>query len=185
MSIRAKLKYLRIAPRKVRLVADMIRGKTASEARVLLSFCNKKAALPLLKLLNSALANAKSQQNKEEDILFISKITVDEGPKLKRWRARSRGQAFEIQKKTSHISLVLDEITEKSREKLKKVTKKQEAVSEKKEVPKVESKEKEAKEKEAKEELIAKQKPKFKPEKETKKPTTKKIIPKMFRRKAF
>lgn len=184
MSITAKLRYLRIAPRKVRLVADMIRGKTASEARVLLSFCNKKAALPILKLLNSALANAKSQQNKEEDMLFISKITVDEGPKLKRWRARSRGQAFEIQKKTSHINLVLDEITDKLKEKMKKKAKKKEAVFEKKEVSESKPKEKEIKEElKTKQKLKLKSKPKI--EKEAKKPTTKKIIPKMFRRKAF
>jgi large subunit ribosomal protein L22 len=126
MKATAKLKHLRTAPRKVRLVADMVRGKKAVEAQHLLAFCTKKSAKPILKLLNSAVANAKgSLINGDESNLYISKITVDEGPKLKRWRARARGQAYEIQKKTSHINLVLDEIKEtgkmkKTKEKTKK-----------------------------------------------------------------
>ena len=110
MIITAKLKYLRIAPRKVRLVADLIRNKMVFQAKTILNFQTKKAAKPLLKLLNSAIVNAKNNFQLEEAQLYISKITIDEGPKLKRWRARARGQAAEIQKKTSHINLVLDEI---------------------------------------------------------------------------
>lgn len=105
----AKLRYLRIAPRKVRLVADLIRGKSVKEAETLLSFQTKRAARPLLKLLKSALANAKNNLKMNTDNLYISKITVDEGPKFKRWRPRARGRAYMIQKKTSHITLVLDD----------------------------------------------------------------------------
>jgi len=103
MSVVAKLCYLRIAPRKVRLVADLIRGKSVEEAQTILNFTVKKASQPLLKLLNSAISNAKNNFQLETSNLFISKITVDEGPKYKRWRPRSRGQIYQIQKKTSHV----------------------------------------------------------------------------------
>lgn len=120
MRASAKLRYLRMAPRKVRLIADLVRSKSAEEAQGILSFSTKKSADPLLRLLRQAIANAKNTSELEESDLYISKITVDEGPKLKRWRARSRGQAFEIQKKTSHIILVLDEIKGTSLKKTKK-----------------------------------------------------------------
>ena len=108
--IKAELNYLRIAPRKARLVANMIRGKAAGQAKALLGFALKGAARPMKKLLESAMANAKNDFNIENpDELIISKLTVDEGPKLKRWRARARGRAMQIQKKTSHITLVLAE----------------------------------------------------------------------------
>lgn len=107
MPITAKLQYLRIAPRKVRMVADLIRGKTIEEAQTILNFTVKKTAHPLLKLLKQAIANAKNNFQTEQSNLYISKITVDEGPKLKRWRARARGRAYEIQKKTSHLTLTL------------------------------------------------------------------------------
>ena len=110
MTVTAKLRHLHIAPRKVRLVADLIRGKTIEEARTILNFTVKKAVNPLLKLLNSAAANAKNNFKLAEADLFISKIEVSEGPKLKRSRPRARGQAYEIQKKTSHITIVLDEV---------------------------------------------------------------------------
>ena len=110
MAVTAKLRYLHIAPRKVRLVADLIRGKTVEQAQEILNFTIKRASVPLLKLLKSALANAKNTSIANLDNLYISKITVDEGPKLKRWRPVSRGRAFEIQKKTSHVTLILDEI---------------------------------------------------------------------------
>ncbi len=109
MEIKAQINYLRIAPRKVRLVADMIRGKKAVEVQTLLGFSLKRGARALKKLLESALANAKNNFEIEDlENLYIKTITVDEGPKLKRWRARSRGRAMQIQKKTSHITLTLD-----------------------------------------------------------------------------
>jgi len=119
MEVKAKLKYFRTAPRKVRLVADLIRGKKVEEAKNLLDFSLKKAAAPLKKLLDSAVANAKNDFDLEETTLWISKITVDEGPKLKRWRARARGRAYEIQKKTSHITIVLEGEKKKEAEKKK------------------------------------------------------------------
>ncbi|PJA84728.1 MAG: 50S ribosomal protein L22, partial [Candidatus Nealsonbacteria bacterium CG_4_9_14_3_um_filter_37_13] len=84
MSVTAKLRYLRIAPRKVRLVADLIREKSVEEAQTILSFTTKKAAKVLLKLLKQAIANAKTNFQLEEKNLYISKILVDEGPKYKR-----------------------------------------------------------------------------------------------------
>lgn len=110
MEYKAKLSYLRIAPRKVRLVADLIRNKNVISAKNQLEFSKKRSAKPLLKLLNSAVSNAKNMNDQiNMDVLFIKKIFVDEGPKLKRYRARARGMAFEIQKKTSHITLILSE----------------------------------------------------------------------------
>jgi len=98
-----------MAPRKVRLVADLIRGKDVKEAKEVLSFCKRRAAKPLLKLLNSAISNAKHNFNLKEENLFVSKIMVDEGPRLKRIFPRSRGRADTIQKKMSHITIVLEE----------------------------------------------------------------------------
>ncbi|MCD6270930.1 50S ribosomal protein L22 [bacterium] len=105
----AKLRRLRIAPRKVRLVADLIRKKSVNEALAILDFTRKKAARPLKKLLNSAIANAKNNFQLDPSKLYISKITVDEGPKYKRWMPRARGRADLILKRTSHITLVLSE----------------------------------------------------------------------------
>ena len=110
MAVKSKLSYLRISPRKVRLIADIIEKKKAEEAQAILGFTIKKGAGPLLKLLNSAIASAKNDFQMEPSNLYISKIIVDEGPKYKRWRARSRGMASPIQKKTSHVTIVLDEI---------------------------------------------------------------------------
>ena len=126
----AKLRHLHIAPRKVRLVADIVRGKTAQEALVILNFTTKKAAYPISKLLNSALANAKNNFQLDSANLYISKITVDEGPKIKRWRARARGSAYEIQKKTSHINIVLEEIIKSKNVKKARKAKKETAAAE-------------------------------------------------------
>lgn len=113
MKAYAKLNYLRIAPRKVRLVADLIRGKRVEEAQNILNFTQKKAAFPLFKMLKAAMANAKNNLKLEEENLYIAKILVGEGPKLKRMMPGARGHADEIQKKTSHITLVLDELSPK------------------------------------------------------------------------
>ena len=110
MTASAKLRYLRIAPRKVRLVVDLIRGKKVTEAQNILRFARKKGADPVLKTLNSAVASAKANKQLDESGLYISKITVDEGPKLKRWLPRARGVASPMQKKVSHITIELDAI---------------------------------------------------------------------------
>ncbi len=86
----------------------MVRGKNAEKAQAVLGFCIKKGALPVKKLLESALANAKNNFQLKQDDLFISLIKVDEGRTLKRWRARARGRACRIEKKTSNITLELD-----------------------------------------------------------------------------
>ncbi len=123
MPITAKLNYLRIAPRKVRLLADLIRGKSVDQAQDILSFTAKRASLPLLKLLRSAMASAKNEFKGQQLSLYISKITVDEGPKLKRFMPRARGSAYEIQKKTSHVTLVLDTIKPAKVKNMKKTRK--------------------------------------------------------------
>lgn len=109
MQVKVELNNLRIAPRKVRLAADLVRGKRAQEAQTLLSFTVNKPAQNILKLLNSGIASATHDRKMKEDDLFIEKIFVDEGPKLKRWHPMSRGRAYPIQKKTSHITLVLSD----------------------------------------------------------------------------
>lgn len=108
MEITAKLRYLRMSPRKTRLVADLVRNKDADQAASILQFANKRSSEPILKLLNSALANAKNNFSKT-DGLYIKRIFVDQGPTYKRSRPRARGMASPINKRTSHITLVLDE----------------------------------------------------------------------------
>jgi len=96
-----------MSPRKVRLVADTIKGKLVTDAAQILSFGLRRPNEPLRKLLNSAVANAKHNFNIERDALFVKNITVDKGPTLKRSRARARGRAFPINKRSSHITLIL------------------------------------------------------------------------------
>jgi len=109
MEARAVAKYIRMSPQKVRLVVDLVRGKRVGEAKQILLFTRKYAAGPVSKALNSALANAKQNPNIDENILFVKEIFVDQGPSLKRWRARAQGRAAAIKKRMSHITVVLDE----------------------------------------------------------------------------
>ncbi len=109
MEIKAKLKYLRSAPRKVRLVADMVRGKNVEDAINVLNFSPRKVALPIAKLIHSAVANAEENGGIDVDILYVKKIHVDEGPTMKRFMPRAMGRATRINKRTSHVTLVLDE----------------------------------------------------------------------------
>jgi len=127
MEVKVKLNNLRTAPRKVRQVVDLVRGKKVSEAQSILSFTVNKSARPVLKLLNSAVATVKNDLHLDDSNLFISKITVDDGPKLKRWHAMSRGSAFPILKRTSHIAIVLSDKNPKDKEE-KTETKKPEIV---------------------------------------------------------
>src|SRR3989338_3240115 len=113
MEIKASLSNLRTAQRKVRQVVDMVRGKNVAQARGILEFTVKRSSEPVLKLLNSAVASALHDFKLEESNLKIAKITVDEGPKLKRSHPMSRGRAYPIMKRTSHISLVFGEINSK------------------------------------------------------------------------
>ncbi|MCK9446814.1 50S ribosomal protein L22 [bacterium] len=135
MAFKVELNHLHIAPRKARLVADLVRGKKAEEAQVILNFAIKRASDPILKLLNSALVNAKNTKNVSASDLFISKITVDEGPAGKRVLPKSRGRGEVIKKKTSHVTLVLDvkrEDVKEAKKGKKVVAKKEEKVTEEK-----------------------------------------------------
>lgn len=107
MLVSAKLSYLRISPRKARLVADLVRGKSVEEAQSILSFTIKRAASPILKLLNSAAANAKNNFHLDPKDLYVAKIWVNEGATYKRVMPRSRGNANEIKKRTCHVDLIL------------------------------------------------------------------------------
>lgn len=103
----ASLRYLRMTPRKIRLLADLVRGLSVNDARVQLTFSKKTAAKPLLKLVNSAVANATHNGGLKEETLKIAAITVDGGPMLKRWMPRAMGRATPIRKRTSHINITL------------------------------------------------------------------------------
>lgn len=109
MEATAKTKYLRISPQKARLVVDLVRGKTVREAERILLFSRKRAAGLVGKILKSAVANAAQNPNIDEKILFVQEIRVDQGPSLKRWRARAQGRAAAIKKRMSHITVVLKE----------------------------------------------------------------------------
>ncbi|MDP3955862.1 MAG: 50S ribosomal protein L22 [bacterium] len=105
----AILRKYRQSPRKVRLVADLIRGKKVSEAKTLLRFANKNAGLAVSKLLDSAIANATHNEGKHVEQLLVKEIRVDDGPTQKRWMPRAFGRATPINKRTSHIHIVVDE----------------------------------------------------------------------------
>jgi len=107
MEVTAKARYIRMSPRKVRLVAGLVRGADVARAEAQLGLLNKAAALPVLKLLRSAIANAEHNNKLEREGLFIKSITVDGGPVLRRWRPRAFGRAAPIRKRTSHITIVL------------------------------------------------------------------------------
>jgi large subunit ribosomal protein L22 len=109
MEVRARLKFVRVAPRKAQLVADLIRGKGSEEALNILNFTKKAAAKILIKVLKSALANATQKKTIDVDRLYIKKVTIDQGPTMKRFQPRALGRATMIRKRTSHITLVLDE----------------------------------------------------------------------------
>ena len=105
----AKLNHLHIAPRKVRLIADGIRGLRVNEAEAQLMFRPQRSSGPLLKLLRSAVANAKNNDKLNLDKLIVKSIYVDQGPVLKRFLPRSMGRATPLLKRTSHVTIVLEE----------------------------------------------------------------------------
>jgi large subunit ribosomal protein L22 len=106
---KAHARYVRIAPRKARLVVDLIRGKSVGEAIAILRHTPKAASPIVEKLLNSAIANAEHNYQMNVERLYISQAYVNEGPTLKRYRPRAQGRAFPIRKRTSHITLVVAE----------------------------------------------------------------------------
>ena len=110
MEARAKATFVRIAPRKVQIVLDLIRNKPADEAMAILKFTPKAACEPVAKLLKSAVANAENNFDMDVTRLYVAECSVSQGPTLKRIRPRAHGRAYRINKKTSHINLVLKEM---------------------------------------------------------------------------
>lgn len=109
MSSTAKIKMVRMTPRKVRVVANQVRGKNVQEAIDYLTFCKRRPARPLLKLIKSAVSNADQKGGMDIDNLYISELLVDTGPTMKRWLPRARGMATPILKRSSRVSITLDE----------------------------------------------------------------------------
>jgi len=107
--VRAQAKYVRMSPRKARLVAEHIRGRSVPEARAVLAFTSREAAGVLQKVLQSAVSNAEANHGIAEDRLYVKATYVDGGPVMKRWRARARGRVARIRKRTCHITVTLVE----------------------------------------------------------------------------
>lgn len=112
MEAKAKARYLRVTPQKARRVVDLIRGQQATEALAVLKFAEQSASDPIYKLVASGIANARVQADKlgeafDENELVISEAFVDEGPTMKRFRPRAQGRAYRINKRTSHITVVV------------------------------------------------------------------------------
>jgi len=150
MQVKAVAKFIRISPRKVRLVVGLIRNLKAEIAQEQLKAMPKAASVDVLKVLNSAIANADHNEKVKKEDLVVSEAYVDGGPTLKRWRARAFGRAAQIRKKTSHITIVL---SDKSKKEAQDKNKKDKKVSVKS--VKVQAKDKEKKE-EKKEETKSK-----------------------------
>lgn len=109
MEAKAVAKYVRISPRKVRQVVDLIRGKKLDEALAILKYTPKRASSIVAKVVNSAAANAENNYYMDRDDLFITKCFVDQGPTLKRYQARAMGRADMLRRRTSHITVVVGE----------------------------------------------------------------------------
>ncbi|SFJ38189.1 50S ribosomal protein L22 [Thermoflavimicrobium dichotomicum] len=109
MSAKAVARYVRIAPRKARLVIDLIRGKSVDDALAILKFTPRAASPIIEKVLLSAVANAEHNHNMDRNRLVVAKAYVDEGPTLKRYMPRAMGRASRINKRTSHITVVVEE----------------------------------------------------------------------------
>lgn len=105
----ATAKYIRISSRKVKIVIDLIRGKSVQEAEAILMYTPKAASEPTLKVLRSAIANAENNLSMDKETLYVAEVYANQGPTLRRYRPRSRGSATRIRKRTSHITVILDE----------------------------------------------------------------------------
>lgn len=172
MQTKATLRNLRIAPRKVRLVADLIRKKKVNEAQTILQFVHKSASEPFRKIIQSASSSAAHNFQIDQANLYIAKIVVDEGTKLKRFRPRARGRAYPIQKKTSHITVVLEELVPSTLDK-------------KGQAPVAGSKDAGAGSAESKKVGLGEKKPKFRYERKLQGPKSEGVRSKIFRRKAI
>ena len=109
MEVRAVAKYIRVSSRKVRLVVDLVRGRPVNEAMALLRFMPQSAARDVAKVVKSAVANAEQNSHMSAEDLFITRITADEGPTMKRFRPRAHGRASPILKRSTHITVVVDQ----------------------------------------------------------------------------
>ncbi len=121
MEVKAKIKNIRMSPRKIRLVVDAVRGLRVEESLNQLRFIKKLAARPVAKLVNSAIANAEHNFDLDKNNLYIKKITVNEGTALKRWMPKAHGRATPIRKRASHVEVLLGEIKESGRQGAKKI----------------------------------------------------------------
>ncbi|MEE8211999.1 MAG: 50S ribosomal protein L22 [Acidiferrobacterales bacterium] len=117
MQVTATLKYIRISPQKGRLVADQIRGLPVAQALEILQFSGNKAALSLRKAVESAIANAEHNEGADVDELRVATVQVDEGPTIKRWRARAKGRVARIKKRSSHIMVTVSDVVPTSTQK--------------------------------------------------------------------
>jgi large subunit ribosomal protein L22 len=106
---RAIAKYVRISPRKMKPIVDLVRGKNIDEALAILKFTPRKGARVLEKVINSAVANAENNYGMDRDSLYVYQVYANQGPTLKRWRPRAQGRAYQILKRTSHIGVVVKE----------------------------------------------------------------------------
>jgi len=111
MEARAQARFVRVTPLKARRVVDVIRGMKADEAAALLRFAPQAAAEPVRKVLESAVANAENNDGLAPDSLYVAEAYVDEGPTMKRFRPRAQGRAYRVAKRTSHITVVVEERT--------------------------------------------------------------------------
>jgi large subunit ribosomal protein L22 len=152
--VTAKLRYLRIAPRKVRAVLDIIRGLDVVSAEAQLVHLSKRAARPILKLLNSAVSNAINQYPVKKEDLYIKEIFADEGPTLYRFMPRAFGRATPIRKRSTHVTIVLG--IKKEVKPIKKEKEKEKEIKAEKEIKTQEKKEKKEKKKEKKKDLTLK-----------------------------
>jgi large subunit ribosomal protein L22 len=109
MAVRAQAKYVRVAPRKAREAADLIRGKSVAEARSVLFFANRNSARVVAAVLDSAVANAEHNDALSADDLYVKEARVDEGPTLKRWKFRAMGRVNRIRKRSSHITVAVEQ----------------------------------------------------------------------------
>ena len=110
METRAVARFVRVSPQKIRLIMDQVRGKRVDEALKMLSFAPQKGVGILKKLIVSAVANAEQNSASDVDALYIKRVYADEGPTLKRFRPRALGRASKIRKRSSHLTVILDEI---------------------------------------------------------------------------